>query len=86
MSNVIPDVSLRLIGGLVQRPLEAAEGHVVMLGIETAHAHVGEDLSSVHTHLEQTPAHRGWGWGTWYICTLLVLVDSPHTYMHVLEC
>ena len=59
MSNVVPDVSLGVIRGNSESSLEAAEGHVVVLGIETANAHVGEDLSIVNPHLKQTPAGKG---------------------------
>ena len=56
MSNVVPHICLGFIRPHGQCSLEAAERHIIVLGIETAHTHVGEDLSIVHTHLEEPSA------------------------------
>ena len=57
MSDVVPDVSLCIIRGYSEGSLEAAESHVVVLGIEAAHPHISKDLSIVDPHLKQSPKH-----------------------------
>lgn len=55
MTYVVPNFSLDIIRSYCQSPLEAAEGHIQMLGIEAAQSHVGEDLCCMHSHLKETP-------------------------------
>ena len=55
MSNVVPDVILVVVRGQLESFLEAVERYVVLLGIETAEAEVGEQLGVVDAHLKQPP-------------------------------
>ena len=56
MAYVVPHVSRGLVTrGQVQGPLQAAEGHVVLLGVEATETQVSEQLGIVDTHLEQSP-------------------------------
>ena len=54
MTNVVPHVRSILIGGQVKGSLETVQGHVVLLGIETAETQVSEELGIVYPHLKQT--------------------------------
>lgn len=59
MTNVVPDIRSSLIGGQVKSPLKTVQGHVVLLGIETAETQVSEELCIVYPHLEQTSGRGG---------------------------
>lgn len=50
--NVVPHVSAALVRGQTEGLEEAVDGHVVLLGIETAQAQVGEQFCTVDPHLE----------------------------------
>ena len=55
MAYVVPHVSRGLVTrGQVQCPLQTADGHVVLLGVEATQTQVGEQLGIVDTHLEQS--------------------------------
>lgn len=54
MTYVVPHVSSGLIvGGELESPLQAADGHVVLLGVETAETEVSKQLCVIHTNLKK---------------------------------
>ena len=60
MAYVVPHISCSLIASReIQGSLEAANGHVILLGVETAQTKVSEELCVIHTHLKEAPGRRG---------------------------
>ena len=54
MADVVPDISLRRIVSKRQCSLEAAQGHIVLRGIEAAQAYIVPQLSRVDSTLQQS--------------------------------
>ena len=56
MSNIVPDISSGVvIGRELKTPQEAADGHVILLGIETAETEVCKQLRIVDSNLQEPP-------------------------------
>lgn len=58
VSDVVPDVSRRLVYRQAQGSLKTADRHIVLVRVETAQTQVVEQLRVVQTHLQQSPVNR----------------------------
>ena len=54
MTYVVPHVGSGLIiGGELESPLQAADGHVILLRVETAETEVSKQFCVIHTNLKE---------------------------------
>ena len=59
MAYVVPHISSSfVIRRESQSSLETADGHVVLLGVETAQTEVSEEFCVIHTHLKEPSVGR----------------------------